>query len=256
MYEFFKALASPYVLIHAVLGAALFIAWRRAESNRGAVRVALISWLTLIAMSNRCVSHALSATLERHYAIVTDFQADIDAIVVLAGGIRLPGGLRERAVLSTKSMRRCVHAAELYHRTGPFPLILCGGKVDPGSPGPAEAEVMRDFFVAAGVAAEHLVLESNSRTTYENARNAADLIKERGFHRVAVVTHGRHMYRSLLCFRRFGIDAAASPCHLASEALPGRWYQFVLPNVSSLVGVQVVMYEWTGVAWYKLSGKL
>ncbi len=141
MCEFFKALASPYVLVLAVLGAALFIAWRRAESNRRAVRVALISWLTLIAMSNRCVSHVLSATLEWHYPIVANLTADIDAIVVLAGGVRPPGRLRERAVLSTNSMRRCLHAAELYHRMGPYPLILCGGKVDPSTPGPAEAEV-------------------------------------------------------------------------------------------------------------------
>ncbi len=114
-------------------------------------------------------------------------------------------------------------------------LLLSGGK---GDGGPAEARVMADLALAAGVAEARLVLETDSRSTLENARHSARIMAARGWSSALVVTDTVHLPRALLAFRAAGIEAKGAaakggardqpawtwPYHLAREALALLWY--------------------------------
>jgi uncharacterized SAM-binding protein YcdF (DUF218 family) len=152
-----------------------------------------------------------------------------DAIVVLGAAVGADGR-------PGKALRRRVAEGVRRLEAGAAPvLLLSGGK---GDGVPAEAEAMRDLALAAGVSDEQLVLEAESRSTLENARCSARIMRARGWRRALVVTDAVHLPRALMAFRALGIDvkgAAAQggardepvwawPVHLAREALTFLWY--------------------------------
>ncbi len=152
-----------------------------------------------------------------------------DVIVVLGAAVGPAGG--PSAVL-----RRRVAEGVRRLEAGAAPaLLLSGGK---GGGVPSEAEVMRDLALAAGVPEGCLVLESQSRSTLENARCSARIMRARGWTKALVVTDAVHLPRALLAFRALGIEAKGAavaggardqpvwtwPVHLAREALAFLWY--------------------------------
>ncbi len=152
-----------------------------------------------------------------------------DAIVVLGAAVGAGGG-------ASAALRRREAEGVRRLEAGQAPvLLLSGGK---GDGGPAEARVMADLALAAGVAEARLVLEPDSRSTFENARHSVRLMRARGWTRALVVTDTVHLPRALLAFRAAGIEAQGAaakggardepawtwPYHLAREALALLWY--------------------------------
>ncbi len=168
-----------------------------------------------------------------------------DVIVVLGAAVGPAGG-------PSAALRRRVAEGVRRLEAGAAPVLLLsggkGGGPDGGKAGgtggakdsrwPSEAEVMRDLVLAPGVAEARLVLETESRSTLENARYSARIMRARGWTKALVVTDAVHLPRALLAFRALGIDARGAavaggaraqpvwtwPYHLAREALAFLWY--------------------------------
>ncbi len=167
----------------------------------------------------------------------TDGKERFDVIVVLGAAVGAGGG-------PGAALRRRVAEGVRRLAAGAAPVLLLSGGKGGGKGGgvPAEAEVMRDLALAAGVAAgvpeERLVLETESRSTLENARCSARIMRARGWRRALVVTDAVHLPRALMAFRALGIEAKGAavtggardqplwtwPYHLAHEALAILWY--------------------------------
>ena len=81
-------------------------------------------------------------------------------------------------------------------------MVLSGG----GAGQVAEAEIMRDLALAAGVPETALLCEPDSRNTVENAVNTARVLRERGMSRVVLVSDRTHLPRAALLFRLAGLD--------------------------------------------------
>jgi uncharacterized SAM-binding protein YcdF (DUF218 family) len=147
---------------------------------------------------------------------LTDEQAD--AIVVL--GCRLfPGG-----VASERLRRRVTLGIGLYRKGAAPSLVMSGG----GTGAVAEASVMRDLAREAGVPETALLLEAQSRNTFENAANTARLLHEAGNNRVVLVTDRVHLPRAARLFRGAGLDvvgAAGVPASSARRAIAGALYE-------------------------------
>ncbi len=168
-----------------------------------------------------------------------------DAIVVLGAAVGAGGG-------ASAALRRRVAEGVRRLDAGAAPVLLLsggkGGGPDGGKAGgtggakdgrwPSEAEVMAGLARAAGVAEARLVLETDSRSTLENARHSVRLMRARGWSSALVVTDTVHLPRALLAFRAVGIQAQGAaakggardepawtwPYHLAREALALLWY--------------------------------
>lgn len=81
-------------------------------------------------------------------------------------------------------------------------LLFSGGSPDAR---PAEALVARDLAVAAGVDASRCVLETVSRSTFENARESVALLRGLGARKVIVVTCDFHLLRASAHFGAHGL---------------------------------------------------
>jgi uncharacterized SAM-binding protein YcdF (DUF218 family) len=209
----------------------------------------------LILFSLPAVNYHLLGTLEWQYPPVEGRPSDAEAIIVLDAGIRFADAVRPEAEPELDSMRRCVEAAKVYHRGKPCPLIVTGGNTDPHGSGQVASEVLADFLVRLGVRQSDLVLEKQSRSTYENAVECRRLLEQRGIQRVILVTDATHMRRAVRCFRRQGIDVYPWPCwHQATEF---SWQpSSFLPSPGAAYAFMAVAHEWAGLTWYWLRGRI
>ncbi|WP_295625064.1 YdcF family protein [uncultured Corynebacterium sp.] len=82
--------------------------------------------------------------------------------------------------------------------TGPVTVICCGGIGEDG--GASEAEVMRDWLHARGIA--DVRVEPTSTSTFENLRNATPMVERAP---VTVVTSDFHVFRAGSLARRGGM---------------------------------------------------
>jgi uncharacterized SAM-binding protein YcdF (DUF218 family) len=130
------------------------------------------------------------------------------AIVVLAGGWARTAEYGGWTV-NHFTLERLRYGAWLHRRTG-LPLLLTGGTGDKS--GPTEAELMRDALDQDfGLRAQWV--ETHSRNTAQNARNAAAILRQEGIRRVYLVTHALHLARALPQFEAQGLEVIEGLCH-------------------------------------------
>lgn len=104
---------------------------------------------------------------------------------------------------------RIRHGIELYERGYAGALVFTGGYGDGARF--SESQVARTFALRAGVPEQAILIETLSRTTYQNLARSRDLLSEHGLQRVIVVSDPLHMARALRLCRHLGIDAVGSP---------------------------------------------
>jgi uncharacterized SAM-binding protein YcdF (DUF218 family) len=130
-----------------------------------------------------------------------DQAAPSDAIVVL-------GAAAYDARPSPVFTERIRHGLDLYRRGYAGTLIFTGGYGNGARF--SESQVARRYALREGVPADAILIETRSRTTFENLSQARDLMRARGLERVIVVSDPLHMARALRLSRGLGIDALGS----------------------------------------------
>lgn len=136
-----------------------------------------------------------------HIAIVsydglTDDDVHADAAVILGSKVN------EDGTPSPRLVARLERGRELHAAGRVTTLIVSGGL---GREGHEEADVMRDWLVAAGIPAEDILVDRDGVDTGATARNTAQLMKEHELRSVIVVTQFFHVSRTKLAFRKRGL---------------------------------------------------
>ncbi len=171
---------------------------------------------------------------------VADPPRPVEAIVVIAGGAgesgKAGGGYQERVK----------HAVDLY-RAGYAPrLIFSSGFVFAFR----EAEVMKGLAVALGVPPEAVLLEEKAASTYENVVFVRNILEERGWGSVLVVSSPYHMRRAMWTFRKSapGLEVVASP-------VPQTQF-YAHEGGASLEQIGGILHEYAAIAHYWWKGRL
>ena len=151
-------------------------------------------------------------------AAVRDEAHPADAIVVL-GAAQYNG--RPSPVLKA----RLDHAYELF-RDGYAPVIITTGSYGP-DPNFSEAQVGTKYLVQRGIDGTNIVTEQGSGTTYDSIRAASNVIHQKGWRSVLVVSDGFHLFRVKKMLADNGIIAYTSPVPhspIEIEASQRFWY--------------------------------
>jgi uncharacterized SAM-binding protein YcdF (DUF218 family) len=254
MYRFVVELCQPHTLLLLLAGWALFRLWRKRADPRRRLWPLLVPLAGLTALCMPLTGHLALLSLESYAAPVDERPSDAEALVVFASGVYPPEGPRTEAELDEDSFHRCLLAARLYNQGSPCPVFISGGKVDPDTPGPTNAAVMAAFLGRHGVKEEDLVVEPNSRTTYENAVECAKLLREKGIRRVALVVDAVDMPRAAACLRKQGVEVIPAPCHFRATRFQFDVFSF-LPSPGAAVAFQRAWHEWLGLVWYRCRGR-
>ncbi|MDR1302537.1 MAG: YdcF family protein [Treponema sp.] len=173
----------------------------------------------------------------------------VDALVILGGGTvqGSPEGGASRDSLSPSALKRLVYGFSLKEIfTGDY--VLAGGKVfDYGQE--AEAQVAAEVLRSLGLAPERIVTETESRNTWQNARNVAE---DFGYHKIILVTSAYHIPRSVFCFEKNGIAVIPAPTdYYVSRNKRYDLFSF-LPSMSAFGGTWIALHEYMGLLQYWL----
>lgn len=166
------------------------------------------------------------------------------AIVVLGGGrMGFAPEYLENDTPKPSVLSRVRYGARLQQQTG-LPIALTGGSVFdyPLS----EAEMMQQVLQEFGGKADWL--ESESKTTWQNAAFLKEMLQAADYQHVVLVTEAFHMRRSVYCFEQMGFTVTPAPTLFRHHTMPSLNY---LPDATSLALNKAALKEWLGMLWYR-----
>lgn len=234
----------------------LLIAWLGwLVRRRGVAMTSLTVALAILGVAGnpRTAQYLLRNLEQQNPPVAINELPAADAILVLGGGIGIPLPPRHHIDLGG-SADRYLHAARLY-RSGKAPrIVLSGGNVfpQPGFAGEAAyaAQLLQDWNVPEGA----ILVESESRNTYQNAVESKKLLANHGLKKILLVTSASHMPRALAVFRRQGVDAipATTDVVVVDSQQPAvlEW----LPSIGALAGTTHAVHEHLGTWYYRIRG--
>jgi uncharacterized SAM-binding protein YcdF (DUF218 family) len=245
----------PIGLSCLLLGGAIVAILKR-RSRLAILCIALAAGLLLTTSSPR-FSAWIVRSLEQQY--LPGEVPTAEAIVLLGGATNSQLAPRPWVEISDEG-DRVLYSAKLY-REGKAPLIIpTGGRIDWKGPGSSEAEDMATLLETMGVPRSAVVLEPKALNTYENAINVKAILDERKINRFLLVTSATHMPRSMMIFRKLGLDPIATPTDYQKSdresqfKSPEAFLLSYLPDAEYLRDTNRAIKEYVGMLIYRLKG--
>ena len=141
-----------------------------------------------------------------------------------------------------------IDRAQALYLNGRAPKILLSGGALHGKV--SEAQGMAQVLKHRGLPENALLLENESRNTYENVTLSQPMLEQLGHPKVLVVTSALHMPRAMAVFKSKGINAIAAP--VAPQIVPPDDYTLYpwLPHTRSLKASRSIIKEYFGLLGY------
>jgi len=147
-----------------------------------------------------------------------------------------------------------IDRAEALYRAGRAPKILLSGSALEGRV--SEAQMIARLLRQRGIPDSALLLENDSRNTYENARFTDITMRGQKLKSALLVTSALHMPRALATLEKRGIKVTAAggapQIFLPATQPPELWW----PNMRSLEASRTIIKEYLGLFGYWIRGWL
>ena len=255
VYRLVTHFLQPFVLLHLVMGLAIACLWWKSQSDRRRLVALTLAYGAFTFICLPVTGYLAIGSLEWSYPPLDRRPAQVDAIVVLSGGVIPADSVRPKTTPSAPTFYRCEHAADLYHQSDPCRVFVLGGKLDRQLSGPADAQVMADLLVQLGVDRSDIVGGGTSQNTFQNAVEFRQLRESFPCDRIILVTDATHLQRSIACFRKLGIEVIPAGCQYRATDLRLSTYSF-LPDLAGAAACETAAHEWIGLAWYWFRGRI
>lgn len=237
-----------------LFGLVLLLFTKKQKAGKCLIAIGL---LLLLAFSTYPFASAIIRPLERHYPAINVLeQKDVNKlgakyIVVLGGSQVCDPTINITSQFNPSSLVRLIEGIHLHRQIPDSKLILSGGrsKYEPTT----NAELMRRMALSLGVKKENIMLETDSKNTYEEAKFLKNMMGDEKF---ILVTSASHMPRSMALFKKFGMEPIPTPTnHLVKESskMPPQGF---FPNADNIKMVEVAFYEYLGLIKEKLAGRI
>ena len=247
--KLFVAMTAPSHLLLAMT--AVGFLWCGRQWGRWVLACAVFGWLT-VALTP--VSTWLLLPLEDRFpnAQPSDLPV-VDGILVLGGAIMPIASAEHGAIQFGREAERLTALPALMRHFPDIPVIFTGGSGDPRRPDDREAPFASLLFQEWGLDSNRLVLETESRSTWENALNVRPIVK--AGQRWLLVTSAAHMPRSMGVFRTVLPDVAFVAFPTGYNANHSESGRFGLNLTDNLERLDQAAYEWRGLVAYRLLGR-
>lgn len=241
---------SNVVAVVCVFGMVLLLTrWQRAG-----LRVLAAGVLSLLLLGYSPLGNLLMLPLSERFPAWAAGGRAPDGIIVLGGAIDPERSHARGSLEMDASAERIVAMLQLARRYPAARIVFTGGSPNlieaPEPEAPVAGDLLEDFGTPRG----RIVLESESRTTAENATFTRQLVAPKPGERWLLVTSAFHMPRSIGAFRKAGFDAEAYPVDWRTRG----WDDALKPFdklSDGLARVDVAVHEWTGLIAYWATGR-
>lgn len=246
-------LLDPANLIAILLCAALAAFGARwMKAGRGLL---LAAFALLLVFGILPIGHNGLYYLESRVAQPENIPENIDGILVLGGAVETVKSARSGRTEFNEGVER-VLTAMMLARTHPDALILySGGSNQIFGDRHRETTEIAIFMRAMGFDDRNVVYDEKSRNTFENFVFSAQKAGAKKEGNWLLVTSAFHMPRSMAIARKMGWNLIPYPVDYRSQ---GRY--LLLPHrldvLDNLYASKLFLHEMTGLAAYKITGKL
>ena len=176
-----------------------------------------------------------------------------DVIVVFGGRTQSDRANWFEPYDRTKALDR-IDRAEALYKAGRAPKILLSGSALEGKV--SEAQMMARLLRQRGIPDAVIILENDSRFTYENARFTDVLMRGQKLKSALLVTSALHMPRALGSLEKRGVQVTAAglapQITLPASNAPDLWW----PDLRSLEASRTIIKEYLGLFGYWVRGWL
>ena len=206
-----------FYMVWLFLGALCLIAAAFVHTGLFAKMPAFLKW-GLAGFAIICVIILLAGTILIFTRFHETGRPGLDAIIVLGAQVREDG--------PSSVLKYRLDAAADYLKKNPETLCVVSGGQGYNEPFP-EAEGMRRYLEAAGIAPERIIMEDRSENTAENMAFSKAILEKRlaAQSGIGIVTNNFHMYRALRTAGKTGltnvcgISAGSAPLYLPNNIL-------------------------------------
>ena len=235
-----------YILL-CMLAALLF--YRTPKIGRTCLILALV---LLFVFGTPFVPDWLVDQLETAYN-APDAPPHVDAIIVLSGMLDVRASSPEYLEFG-KGVERILTGMQLLQQGVGDVLLITGGNGDLYDQTKREAVLLRQFAIDFGIPHEKILIEPDSRNTYENAVNTGELMQQHGLSSAILVTTASHMPRSVKCFQKIGLQPIPYPVDFMRSPTATFRLSDIVPNLGNLNHTTRVVHEYIGLLTYKIAG--
>jgi uncharacterized SAM-binding protein YcdF (DUF218 family) len=212
-------------------------------------------FLILILSAWTSLGHIMITPLEQRYVRPDPTPGHVEGIVVLGGGLEGAINLERGGYEVNSGGDRFIEAAALARRYPEARVVITGGVGELVIEGEGDGKTAPRLLEALGVSPDRLILETESRDTYENAIFTKRIVTPSPGETWLLVTSAYHMPRSMAIFRRAGFPVVAWPVDYRTSGREGVGL-FVDNPLDSLQTTTTAVREWIGLVAYWLSGRI
>jgi uncharacterized SAM-binding protein YcdF (DUF218 family) len=236
-----------------ILAGLVLMAWRR--GRRVGYGIAVSGVVLLLVSGLSPVANWVILPLEDRFPVFEDDGQSVAGIIVLGGAAQAEESFAHNQLALNESGERIVALADLARRYPEARLVFSGGGASLLEDARAESDAVLEFAPSLGIARKRLIVESESRTTYENAAFTRRLVTPRPGERWLLVTSSWHMPRAMGCFRKAGFPVVAYPVDFRTRGPVDltRTFTFLSEGLRRL---DIATKEWAGLAGYRLAGHI
>jgi uncharacterized SAM-binding protein YcdF (DUF218 family) len=239
-----------FLIVLALAGVLLSLT-RFARAGRR-IMIAAVLLLALAAFSP--LGNLLLYPLESRFPPWDAAQGAPDGIVVLGGSIDPDLSAAHGRPVVNSAPDRFVAAAVLAQKYPNARIVYSGGSSSLISNEAREADYAAALFESLGVARARLLLDRDSRNTYENALFSKALAAPKPGERWLLITSAFHMPRAVGLFRKAGFAVEPYPVdwRIGRRADVLVFTQF---STDGLIRTDIAMREWLGLVAYSFVGR-
>lgn len=250
----FWFIAQPSNLLIILFTIGIILHFR--NRKRAAIRLITFSTICLILAGLSPVSYLMMLSLEQQYnkPAIESIEAP-DGIIVLGGMIDTLISEHRNDTTLNNAAERLTEAAKLAHRFPEAKILITGGAGAFFYPGKDEATVAEKFLIDLGISKDRILVETQSRNTWQNAIFSKESIKPKTGERWLLITSAFHMPRSVGVFRAADFPVTPWPVDYRTRGMADAWR---IPGKPSEAWrhIDVASKEWVGYLAYYLSGRL
>lgn len=245
----------PSSLIVMALLAGLFLSTRTKFTAAGR----RLTWLGIIGLLVGGLSplaNIVMFPLEDRFAVppLKAGSRTFSGIIVL-GGAESPDISAARGQLAlNEAAERITEGARLAHLLTSPRLVFTGSAAGFIFEGSSAAEAVGNYWRSIGISGSRIILESKSKTTWENAVLTHQMLKPTAGQRFLLVTTAHHMPRAMGAFRRAGFDVVAYPVDFRTTG-PAHAFRFFDSIPSGLRRLDDAAREWAGLVAYRVTDR-
>lgn len=155
-----------------------------------------------------------------------------------------------------KGADRVTHTVQLYKLGKIKKIIVSGGSGRLLDTGVREANDFMDVMTMMGIPAEDILVESQSRNTFESAVEVKKLLEQRLIKpsECILITSAFHMRRSIACFRKAEMEMDTFTTDFYTHRRTFTPDVLLVPRIEAMLIWQRLIKEWVGFVAYKIAG--